>query len=227
MSVSPTFRSLAFYDILTNMVPGIVVLFAFVVLIFPVEFFGELPDGIAVTGFFVVAYITGHVTQSLGSWRDNPTTFGDTIKSVQSGEYNDAPITITHVEKEFWNSCVDVFDIQKQNEFKNYGRLLELVLSHLETTSYTRALRFQALHSFHRSMWAATWLITVAVPLAGALHYFGIITLHSLVIGGGIFVSSIIGIIVFNRRKKEFDKVFINYAIAEFYASQAIATNND
>jgi len=227
MSVSQTFRSLAFYDILTNLVPGIVVLFAFVVLVSPVELFGELPVGVATAGFLVVAYIAGHVTQALGSWFDNPTTFGETVASVQSGEYDDSPITITHVEKEFWSSCVDVFDIPNPNEFENYGRLLELVLSHLETTPYTRALRFQALHSFHRSMWATTWVITVAVPVAGGLHYLGVITLYSTVIAGGIFVFSVIGILVFNRRKTEFDKVFIKYAIADFYESQAIATNGD
>lgn len=227
MSVSQTFRSLAFYDILTNLVPGIVVMFALVVLISPVEFFGQLPVGVATAGFLVVAYIAGHVTQALGSWFDNPTTFGETVKSVQSGEYDDSPITITHIEKEFWNSCVDVFDIPNPDEFENYGRLLELVLSHLETTPYTRALRFQALHSFHRSMWAATWVIAVAVPVAGGLHYLGVITLHSTVIAGGIFVFSVIGILVFNRRKTEFDKVFIKYAIADFYESQAIAIDDD
>lgn len=227
MSVSQTFRSLAFYDIITNLVPGIVVLFAFVVLMSPVGLFGELTVVVATSGFLVIAYTAGHITQALGSWFDNPTTFGETIKSVQSGEYDDSPITITHVEKEFWNSCINVFDIPNPDEFEDYGRLLELVLSHLETTSYTRALRFQALHSFHRSMWAASWLITVSVPVAGVLHYLGVIALYSMVITGGIFVSGVVGILVFNRRKTEFDKVFIKYAIADFYGSQAIATNSD
>jgi hypothetical protein len=169
--------------------------------------------------------VTGHLLQALGSWADSPTTFGDTLTAIQNETPATAPITVTHIENSFLTLCEQQFALP--SDFEHYGKLLKMVLSYLETTPYTRALRFQSVYSFHRSMWAASWSLLVVLAVLGGLSALGHSLLPSITVTGGVTIAALVGVAVFWNRKNKFDKTFVKYLFIDFYnAQQSTAFGN-
>ncbi|MDR5657709.1 hypothetical protein RH831_11030 [Halodesulfurarchaeum sp. HSR-GB] len=218
MALERSFRALGFYDVITNLVPGALWVGALIILLQVDQLIQGLPNGVIVGGFLALAYVTGHLLQALGSWTDSPTTFGDTLAAIQNETPATAPISITHVEESFLTLCEQRFSLP--SDFDHHGKLLKMVLSYLATTSYTRALRFQALYSFHRSMWAASWSLLVVIAIFGLLSILGHVILPSLTVTGGITIAALVGVAVFWNRKNKFDKTFVNYLFIDFYNAQ-------
>ncbi len=217
MAITRSFRVLGLYDVLTNLIPGAVLLLA-VSIALGVSTGGQ-KTGIIIAIFAVLSFIAGHIVQAVASrWEGQPTLFGDTVAVARGEEDVSTSITITEVEKKFWPLCVRTFDLDE--EFENYGKLIRLVLSHLETVSKTRALRFQAIHSFHRSMWAVSWLIVLIAVVIGVIKCSGLLEATTYLVLGGELVLGVIGGVVFGRRKEKFNKRFIEYLIADFYADR-------
>jgi hypothetical protein len=219
MSVSRSFRALELYDVLANLVPGAVLLLALGV-IFQVENYIQFSTGAIAAGVFLVsALVSGHIIQVVASELDGtPTLFGEVIRATREGSVNESPIEVTHVEKSVWPLMKRKFALP--DDFEDYGELFRLLMSYIETTPATRALRFQALHSFHRSIWAVGY-ITSALTLVGALlKYSGWVAVCSWPILGLALAGSFAGILVFRRRKEKMNRLFIQYAIADFYSDQ-------
>lgn len=218
MALARSFRALGFYDVLTNLVPGALWIGALIVLLPVDELMQGLPSGVVVGGFLALAYVTGHLLQALGSWADSPTTFGDTLTAIQSETPAAAPISVTHVEESFLTLCEHRFALP--SDFGHHGKLLKMVLSYLETTPYTRALRFQSVYSFHRSMWAASWSLFVVVTALSGLSILGHSILPSITVAGGLTIAALVGVAVFWNRKNKFDKTFVKYLFVDFYNAQ-------
>jgi hypothetical protein len=127
-------------------------------------------------------------------------------------------IEITHIEEAIWPLMKQKFALPEN--FNDYGEMFRLLLSYIETTPATRALRFQALHSFHRSMWAVGYVSVALILISIPVKYGGWIAVRSWPILGIVLVGSLTGIVVFNRRKEKMNKRFIQYAIADFYSDQ-------
>jgi len=219
MAVAQSFRALELYDVLSNLVPGAVVLLA-LSFVFPVENPNPLLTGAIGVGVFLVsALVLGHVVQVLASWLDGtPKLFGNVIRATRGEDVDDLPIDITHVEESVWPLMKRQFALPA--EYDNYGEMFRLLLSYIETTPTTRALRFQALHSFHRSMWAVGHIAVLITVLGILLKCTGQIATRSWPVLGLALVGSFIGIWVFERRKEKMNKRFIQYAIADFYIHQ-------
>lgn len=226
MPIARSLRSLAFYDLLTNLIPGVVYLSAVTLLVSPPPGTVDIPVGILVSGFVVVSFTIGHLVQAAASWLETPKTFGQIIKALQEDNPVEAPFAITYVEKEFWDTCKTNFNIPDPENFDDYGRLFKLLLSHLETTPHTRALRFQALHAFHRSMWAASMLLFISVPILMILSHFGLVNLNSLPTAAVVFIASIIGWAGFRSRKEKFDETFVKYVITDIYDAYEVKHNS-
>lgn len=225
MALARSFRALGFYDVITNLVPGALWIGALILLLPVDELIQGLPSGVVVGGFLTLAYVTGHLLQALGSWADSPTTFGDTLTAIQNETPATAPITVTCVEKSFLTLCEQQFALP--SDFEHYGKLLKMVLSYLETTPYTRALRFQSVYSFHRSMWAASWSLLVVLAALGGLSALGHSLLPSITVTGGVTIAALVGVAVFWNRKNKFDKTFVKYLFIDFYnAQQSTAFGN-
>lgn len=218
MALARSFRALGFYDVITNLVPGALWTGALILLLPIDELIQGLPSGVVVGGFLSLAYVTGHLLQALGSWADSPTTFGDTLTAIQNEAPSTAPITVTHIENSFLTLCEQQFSLPP--DFKHYGKLLKMVLSYLETTPYTRALRFQSVYSFHRSMWAASWSLLIVLAILCGLSALGHSLLPSTTVTGGITIAALVGVAVFWNRKNKFDKTFVKYLFVDFYNSQ-------
>ncbi|WP_136591317.1 hypothetical protein [Salinigranum halophilum] len=218
MALARSFGALGFYDVLTNLVPGALWTGALILLLPVDELMQGLPSGVVVGGFLAFAYVTGHLLQALGSWVDSPTTFGDTLIAIRNETPASAPISVTYVEESFLTLCEQRFSLPA--DFDHYGKLLKMVLSYLETTSYTRALRFQSVYSFHRSMWAASWSLLVVVAILGGFTCLGHPLLTSINVTGGVAISALVGVAVFRNRKNKFDKTFVTYLFIDFYNAQ-------
>jgi len=225
MALARSFRALGFYDVITNLVPGALWIGTLILLLPVDELIQNLPSGVVVGGFLTLAYVTGHLLQALGSWTDSPTTFGDTLTAIQNETPSTAPITVTHIEKSFLTLCEQQFALP--SDFEHYGKLLKMVLSYLETTPYTRALRFQSVYSFHRSMWATSWSLLVVLVVLGGLSALGHSLLPSITVTGGVTIAALVGVVVFWNRKNKFDKIFVKYLFIDFYnAQQSTASEN-
>lgn len=218
MGVASTFRALELYDILANLIPGSTILLV-VAVVFEVEHYAQMSDGIIVGIFLFVGFILGHIVQAVASkLNGKPTLFGNVVRASKSKEVDDISIPITHVEESIWPLMKQKFALP--DDFENYGEMLRLLLSYIETTPATRALRFQALHTFHRSMWAV-WYLAVGIVLIGAgLKLLELFAVRSWPILGACFAVALLGIAVFNSRKEKFNKRFIQYVIADFYTDQ-------
>ncbi len=219
MSVARSFRALELYDVLVSLVPGAVLLLA-ITTIYQVENYVQITTSAFSAGVFLVAsLVLGHVVQAIASSLDGtPTIFGDVVRASKGEDVDNVDIAITHVEESLWPLLRRKFALPP--DFEDYGHMFRLLLSYIETTPATRALRFQALHSFHRSMWAV-WFPVIALSLLGAvLKYHGLGMVRSWPILGLTILSSIVGVLVFNSRKKKFNRRFIQYAIADFYSDQ-------
>ncbi|MUV60218.1 hypothetical protein [Halobacterium sp. CBA1126] len=219
MGVARTFRALELYDILGNLIPGSTFLLMLAV-IFEVEAYLTLPKATVTIGvFLIVAFVLGHVVQAVASKLEGkPTLFGKVIRASKGEMVEDVPIPITDVEEAIWPMLKHKFGLS--DDFDNYGEMFRLLLSYIETTPATRALRFQALHSFHRSMWAVWYLVICSVVIAAVLKGGEVVAVQSWSVLGLTSIVALIGIQVFKWRKNKFNRLFIQYAVVDFYSDQ-------
>lgn len=219
---------LSLYDLLANLIPGVA--WAIVtILLFPVDWFAinsSNAPGTFVAAVIVFGFIGGHIAQWFGSSldyklqernHDGNDLFTRTMSAI-ADEQDETPIgNVTRVEEEFWGHAQKQFGLP--DDFPKSSKLLLLVLSYLETRPATRASRFQAIHTFHRSMWAtsilATGMAIIAIIFA-ALGWTSTTWPALIVIVGGTTAS----IFVFNNRKRHFEKTFLRYVFLDFYQDQ-------
>jgi len=219
MSVARAFRSLEIYDILANLVPGSV-LVIFTGVVFDIGTYIPLSTGAVVLGvFLIIAFTSGHIIQFIASWLEGaPTLFETVVRASKRENVDNVPIPITHIEKAFWPLMKQKFALTE--DFDDYDEMLRLLMSYVETTPATRALRFQALHSFHRSMWAV-WYLGVGLAIIGAaLKLFDLVAVRSWPVLGISLIGALAGIRIFRIRKEKFNRLFIQYAIIDFYTDQ-------
>lgn len=219
MVVARSFRALELYDVLANLVPGAVLLLALSV-IFPMENYIPFSAGAIGAGAFLIsALVFGHVVQVVASQLDgNPQLFGNILRATREDDVENLSIEVTHIEESVWPLMKRQFALP--DDFENYGEMFRLLLSYIETTPATRALRFQALHSFHRSIWAVGH-ITLGLSLLGiflkGVEWTPVRSWSILLLS---LIGSIVGIAIFQQRKEKMNELFIQYAIADFYISQ-------
>lgn len=216
------------YDLLANLIPGIAWLFALIIL-YPVDWFGIDPaaaPGAFVAAVIVFGFIGGHVLQYLGSELDviqrnrkydGKDLYTRTMEAVENGD-DQSPIgEVTDVERSFYELAKKKFLLPE--DFPNSSKLLLLVLSYLETTPATRASRFQARHTFYRSMWAGSILTLVASIPSLVGSYLDVLPVRY---GGSlvIFLASIAVTYIFQKRKNKFERTFLRYVFLDFYQDQ-------
>ncbi len=223
MAIARTLRSLELYDVLANVIPGSVLLLSISATVKLENYFQASSSVFATGGFLVSAFVLGHVIQAIASQiEDSPRLFGKIVCATREDcddvVVRDVPINITHIERAVWPMMMEKFQLPP--DFDDYGNLFRLLLSYIETTPATRALRFQAIHSFHRSMWAV-WHLTIGIAVVAiSLDLIGFIDSRSPFIIGAVLLMSSIGIKIFAIRKEKFNTRFIQYAIIDFYSDQ-------
>ena len=224
MAIGRALSIISLYDLLANLIPGISWIIV-LLLLFPVDWFALNPTvtpGTFVTAVIVFGYIAGHGIQGLGSWldkqirekyQDGKDLFTRTMEALDDDE-EDSPIEITHIERAFWGLVKDQFDLP--DDFPKSSKAFLLVLSYLETRPATRSARFQAIHTFHRSMWSASILTVVSTLIAMILMVGGMVnnTWQATTL---ILAGSVVSTYVFHHRKNKFEKTFLRYVFLDFY----------
>lgn len=242
MAVARVLRSLHIYDILANLLPGSMLLVVIMATVRVEEYLGSLSSGVLVAAFLVVGFIAGHIIQAFASrLNGKPRLFGLLVADMRGidpydpdGTFEFLPsrlrswlgferctlsdLHVTEVEQEFWPLVKNQFDLT--DGLEHHGRLMQLVLSYLESGPATRALRFQSIHTFHRSMWGMWFvsLIFVAGVWIGSL--WSLVPVRSTAILGLIFMLSLVGIWTFGKRKEKFNRKVVEYTIIDFYTQQ-------
>ena len=242
MAIARTFQSLQIYDILANLLPGTMLLIVLITTVQIEEYLGNMSSTLLVAVFLIVGFIIGHIVQAVASQLNGPPRlFGLVVAELRgvepynpSGSFEFLPqqmrgwmglrrstlsdLSITEVEERFWPIAKEEFDLTE--EFEHHGRLMQLVLSYLETVPATRALRFQSVHTFHRSMWGMWYLSVVLVTTVGVASYFNLILSRGSVVLTIMAILSLFGILVFGQRKEKFNEKVVEYAIIDFYTQQ-------
>lgn len=254
MPIRQGIRTLPLYDILATLLPGL----AFLIGVFFLSGVNvESTSGAYLTVFFVVfGYIIGTVLRWVGrEFEDTPVFFSNSRKiavgTIDEGDvkersplapgrwFNSLPFyenkstnDIPRIEPTAIEESIDDIVLNKFNlsntEVKS-GRLLQLLLSHLESTPYNRAIRFQAIHSFKRNTWAAMVLLSLLSLLVIlnkiALIFIAfpeefIILRTNIPNWGTIFVIAIgttLLAMIFGELKTKANELFIEYVFNDIY----------
>lgn len=121
---------------------------------------------------------------------------------------------LTHVEESFEDLAKSRFDLP--DNFSNNSKLLLLVLSYLEGRPAKRTFRFQAIHTFHRSLWAGSILSIASAIIAMGMIELGWIA-NTQPAPSLILLGSLVSTYIFYRRKNKFEKTFLQYVFLDFY----------
>ena len=254
MPIRQGIRSLPLYDILATLLPGSAFLLGLIWL--SGINIGDA-SGAFVAAFLVVGgYISGTVLRWLGrEFEGTPVLFSNSRKLAAGiidedeirkreprwpGKWfsglpiyeNKATSDLSRIETTVIEESLDEITVEKFNishSELNSGRLLQLILSHLETTPYSRAVRFQAIHSFQRNTWAAVVLLffTSILVSANKIAWMIFNLPREFVLPGtnlpnwGVILFSLISFLiialVFGGLKIKTNEVFIQYVFDDMY----------
>ena len=141
MAIARTFRALELYDVLGNLVPGAVFLLG-VTAVFRTECYIQFSNGTIAAGSFLIgSLVSGHVIQAFASKiNGTPTLFREVVQAARDGDTEELSIEISHIEDSIWPLMKNKFELSPG--FNDYGAMFRLLLSYIETTPATRALRF-------------------------------------------------------------------------------------
>lgn len=205
------------------------------IVLFPVDWFGLTPTGAPgtfVAAVIVFGFIGGHVLQWAGSeldyrllkrQHDGNDLFTRTMEAVDNEDEKSPIGEVTDVEESFYDLAKDQFGLP--NGFPNSTELLLLVLSYLETRPATRASRFQAIHTFHRSLWAGAILSFGSAVIAAVFMALGWVD-NGWATPVFILLGSLGSTYVFYKRKNKFEKTFLKYVFLDFYQDQKVKLND-
>jgi len=159
------------------------------------------------------SFLLGHIVQWLrGRFGRQPGEFQRRMEDVREGnERND-------IHKKFLEQTNGYFEIS--DDFDDLERF-RLVLSYLETRPPVRALRFQSIYSFYRSLVVAA-LFGFGLSVLGAILYLTPAIFPIRGIGYILFNSVATGLVAYTswKRRNKFEDIFVGYAVREFYADQ-------
>lgn len=218
MSVGRPLSALNFYDVLTDLIPGVTFFGGLALLLRPETVMGW-NLGVVLAVITIGGYVAGHVLQSARSkiW-GTPDLFQRVARDLHDGESETDLGRVSEVEAEFLSRCREQFALT--DGFTDWSTLFRLVVSYLETQPERRALRFQALHSFYWSMAAAFFglaLLAAGATSATLAAHIGVLRPPEAT-AGVLLVGGVLGV-VFELRRREFQRHFVRYLIVDFHVA--------
>lgn len=210
---------LSLYDILTDLIPGAtVLLFAFIV--FPLEStVMTTSNALLVFSLLLGSLIVGHLVQWLrGEFGKQPGEFQRQMEAVR----NDGD-EVNSIQETFLQQTNDYFDID--DKFDD-GERFRLVLSYLEASPSVRALRFQSIYSFYRSLFVAALLgvgFSIVALILCCFQVNSFLRESQYILFNGVFAALLA--YACRERRNKFEKVFVGYVVREFYAERIARQN--
>lgn len=232
MAIERPLQVLNLYDVFTDLIPGAVFLL-FVTILFPIEGIPALENSsILILVVVIGSLVFGHIIQWIRGfdlfWKQ-PDVFQHTMRQVRTDlewphlEDNDNPgntensLPINMIHYEFLKRVDKRFNL---NETVPDRERIQLVLSFLETRPSIRALRFQSVYSFYRSMVVVSWLAFILAVFAIIFHCTGWAPVREFPVLTGALIFSLILASASWARRNRFEKTFVGYVIREFYLEQ-------
>jgi hypothetical protein len=198
------------YDILSVIIPGGLATMA-LLYVQPYVSFSQLSSVAAVLGLTIISYSLGQLIQAFSQMRERKLNdFEKFMDPIWQGDESD------DFKNNFWDIAKDRFDLS--NYFTDSGRLLQLILSELESSKMVRANKMQALYAFHRNMWGVSQILSIVFVLSILTRLGGPFLDVSILIDVTVLVISISGWCIFKKRKNKFSSHFIDYTITDFYS---------
>lgn len=221
-------KTLNLYDVFANIVPGLYLILGSALVVKPVElidavFAGNVavPVGIPLllTGV-AVSFVVGQLLQMGGSRHDDDHGFDALMWRIR-GRDTDCRYSLSDVEDDFWEMCRGRFDLTW--DFESHDKLFKLLLSYLESSERSRALRLQALYLFVRGIFVASiFLAFVCYGLAVVLRY-GYLPgeTHEVVRSREVLVAATVAFFCLaqlaNRSRAGLERDWIEYTVVESY----------
>lgn len=224
MPLGQPLSALNLYDIQGNLIPGITFLLVAFVLVYP---WNGPPSVLVESPVVLLAYaltlgvVSGRLLQAVGSALDSRLNEGVRLTfeaRLAEFERADGAAGEDFLGARFVSLCEEHFELPADRP--KDADLLHLLMSYFETHGVGRSMRFEALHSFYRSIWSASVsalavALLVAVGKAtGASVGPGWPTL--LALGAALAVVAY----AFYVRKRKFERVFVDTVIRDFYQDQ-------
>jgi hypothetical protein len=214
-----TLGDLNLMDVFTRVIPGVV----FLAGLLPLVDLGGLDPGTSIVVELALggtlAFVVGMVLQPVGRTLEYrvfstfwfPVWLESLADDARSGG-------TTHFEADFWRACVERFALPDEMDGEEYAQLYRLLLTHLETTPYSRTLRMQAIYQMCRGLGAAFLLL--AVCYVGAVGLAGLGTATSPVAPALLLTGALASVglsVAFLRLTDRFKRFQFDYMVLEFY----------
>jgi len=221
-------KSVNLYDIFANVVPGLSLIFG---LIAPFEIIPllrwvlgvktSIDLGIAHLFLLIAAaFVLGQLLQAFGSRYDGDHGFRTFVRRIRNEDVR-SRYEMTEFDNLFWILCQERFVLTE--DFDSYDRLFKAILSFLEASERTRALRMQALYLFARGVFVAAVFLTLFYSVIfyslqyNYLPQDAVNALRSqLTVGIGAVLAGLIAYITY-RERRELEADWIEYTLTEFY----------
>lgn len=227
MAIERSLQTLDLYDLLTDLIPGAVLLLFGYLVVDTGNVLTDEASSIVALGAIVGAFVFGHVIQWARNWClwQQPRAFQHTMNAVRAEkgdgdgcECSDRALDVIPMYKAFLDDVDDYFDLEDPGDTERF----KLVLSYLETRPSTRTSRFQSLYSFHRSMYVASifGVLLALIALLLSCQDVGLFRPDEILISTGA-VAFVFALATRSRRDK-FEKVFVSYAIREYHMERTL-----
>lgn len=213
MPVSRTLSVLDLYDVLTDLIPGTMVVSS-ALLIYPPLLEGIRPPNLFWIGALFGGYITGHFLRVVRDLGSPETDFQDSLRERDS-----------YIHAEVYNQIQDRFELDSSGEDSGTlyagvsdAEVMPLVLSYLETRPAVRALRMQSMYSFYRSMYVGSTVVLGLGVLALILKAVRDPWVTSWTAALLALLLAVVGVLVFRVRREKFKERFVTYTFLDFYS---------
>lgn len=239
-------RRFELYDIFSVFVPGAALILAFVPLL---PAFIPLSSPPILIPFLIASFIAGRAIHVVAIKIE---TFAEreSHREVFREEVCSPNHVDTDVVKRFCKEAAEVFDeigldgledgtLDAANE-DQAETLYVLVRSYIHLDGRGRSRTFQALYSFHRSMWVITapigliYYLYAIISVAGYWEtvdlyqsYIGSVNIAPELIAMGGAVIYLTGWEAFSKARPEYQKYFIQYLISDFLVLQTADSPED
>lgn len=221
-------KSINLYDIFANIIPGLVFLMGLFPLFKPQPFLElvlwegiDIPVGIPLLLFVItVAFVLGQLLQIGGSKDANDHGFAELMDAIRRGEDSNR-YEISDFDDKFWDMCRTEF--QLTGEFSSYGRLFKAILSFLEHSDRSRALRLQALYLFVRGVYVASVILALLYATAIIVIEYSllpsvvldVVRSPDILLGSSIVAAGLA--YVTDSNKDDLEEDWIQYTITDCY----------
>lgn len=213
------FNVLTIYEILTDLIPGTIVLISFLTL-FRVSPPSSSVSGLAVIQLLFGGFVIGHVLRYLRQRTSSYDLFFEKLYNpetdIERYVHERLPRHFRITRREHQNNEND-----KSDPYSGMDGIeaLFLMLHSLETPPLRRGLRIEATFSFYRNMLVGSLVVCLLSITGLVVKWIAPSHVSSIYTLWGFLAGSVLAFIIFKNRKDTYESFFVKYIFIDFYLS--------